>query len=132
MELPNRPPAFKMVKLKEALTGEAGRSVQSLSHTSYGYSATLNKLHKKYGGTERAIGIKLEDIDALKQVREGNTQDLERFGEMLDVLVLSLDESDVGYELGGVSLHRCLLQKLNVPLLTDYNKWFFKNNVSEI
>ena len=47
----------------------------------------------------------MEQLDKFKQVRDGNAKDLERFSELLDVLIVNLTEAGCTTELGGGSLY---------------------------
>ena len=47
--------------------------------------------------------MRLEELDKFRGVREGNANDLERFVELLDTLIVKL--CDAGQELGAGSLY---------------------------
>ena len=78
-------------------------------------------MEPKFGGKRREIAIHLEDLDNLKPVRDGCSKDMEKFADLLDVLVVNLLESGRHEELGNGSLCVKLLKKLPETLLTQYN-----------
>ena len=65
----------------------------------------LEKLERKYGGKRRQIALQLEEIANFRPVRTGNAKDLERFADILDIIVLNLRESDKVEELGNGCLY---------------------------
>ena len=65
-----------------------------LRHSEAAYEAAKERLERKFGGQRRKIALHLEELDAIKSVRPGNARDLERFADLLDVLVVNLKEAN--------------------------------------
>ena len=53
------------------------------------YEAMMDRLERKYGGRRRQIAIYLEELEQFKQIRIGNSRDLEHFADLLDVAVIA-------------------------------------------
>ena len=81
---------YKVMKLQQSLAGEALTAVQDLGFTREGYETAKERLETKYGGTRRYLLLRMEDMDQLKAIKAGNAKELEKFVEVLDVLILSL------------------------------------------
>ena len=47
----------------------------------------------------RQIAIYLEDSDNFRQVRPGNSKDLEQFADLLDIAIINLKETNQHHEL---------------------------------
>ena len=77
------------------------------------------------------VAIYLEDLDNFRQVRPGNSKDLEQFADLLDIAIINLKETNQHHELGNGSLYAKLQRKLPQFLLASYRRWIFENNVSE-
>ena len=83
-------PEYKLLRLRESLTGDALRVIEGLGHSAAAYEVAKERLERKYGGTRRLITIRLDEVDRFKAVRDGSPSDLERFAELLDVLTVNL------------------------------------------
>ena len=73
-----------MLRLHECLQGKALKVIENLGHSAAAYEAAKARLERKCGGKRRALTLRLEELDAFKQIREGNEKDLEHFAELLD------------------------------------------------
>ena len=60
-------------------------------------------------------------------MKDGCSKGIEKFADLLDVLVVNLLESGRHDELKNVSLYIKLLKKLPETQLTQYNRWIFEN-----
>ena len=67
--------------------------------------------------------MRLEELDKFRGVHEGNANDLERFAELLDTLIVKLCDAGQEGELGAGSLYVSLLQKRNEQLIVKYQDW---------
>lgn len=63
------------------------------------------------------------DLDKFRGVREGNANDLERFAELLDTLIVKLCDAGQEGELGAGLLYVSLLRKLKEQLIVKYQDW---------
>lgn len=54
------------------MAGDALRAIENLRHSAYAYEAAKCRLDRKFGGLRRKMTLQLEEIDALKPIREEN------------------------------------------------------------
>ena len=109
--------------MRECLQGEGLKVIENLGHSAAAYEAAKCRLERKYGGKRRALTLRLEELEAFKQIREGNEKDLEKFAELLDALVVNLADAKQETELGNGSLYITLQRKFNKNLLAKYKQW---------
>ena len=124
-------PEYKLLRLRECLQGEALKVIESLGYSEAAYEAAKSRLERKYGGKRRALTLRLEELEAFKQIREGNEKDLEKFAELLDALVVNLTDAKQDAELGNGSLYITLQRKFNRNLLAKYKQWICESRKSE-
>ena len=67
---------YRLLKLRQYLSGEALKSTENLGHSATAYEAAKNRLERKYGGTRRQIAIYLEEIENFKPIHAGYTKDI--------------------------------------------------------
>ena len=115
-------PKYKLLRLRECLQGEALKVIENLGHSAAADEAAKPPLEQKYGGKHRALTLHLEELQAFKQIREGNERDLEKFAELLDALVVNLTNAKQEAELGNGSLYITLQSKFNKNLLAKYKQ----------
>ena len=115
-------PEYKLLRMRECLQGEALKVVENLGHCRR-LRSSKTRLERKYGGTRRALTLRLEELDAFRPIREGNEKDLEGFAELLDAVVVNLTDAGQEAELGNGSLYITLQRKFNRNLLTKYKQW---------
>ena len=101
----NTSPEYKLLQLKDALTGEAAQSTHGLGYSREAYECALDRLDRKYGGRRRETSLLLEEVSLFKPVRKDYPSDLEKFSDLLETLVLNLTESDRIDELGAGMLY---------------------------
>ena len=122
---------YKMLQLRQYVTGEALTAIENLGHSASAYEAAKHRLERKYGGKRRKKAIFLDDIEQFQQVREGNAEDLEHFADLLDLMIINLNEAGEDQDLGNGSFYIQLQRKLPQSLLAKYHRWLFENNVAE-
>ena len=122
-----------MLRLHECLQGEALKVIKSLGHSAAAYETAKAQLERKYGhrGKRRVFTLRLEELDAFKQIREGNEKDLGHFAELLDAVVVNLTDANQEEELGSGSLYITLKCKFNKNVLTKYKQWIYVNHRTE-
>lgn len=76
---------YKLLQLRQYLSGEALQVIENLGHSATAYEAAKERLERTYGGQRRQIAAYLKDLDNLKQVRTGIAKDLEKFADLLDI-----------------------------------------------
>ena len=104
------------------------RVIENLGHSAAAYEAAKSRLERKYGGKQRALTLRLEELNAFKLVREGNERDLEKFSELLDGIVVNLKDVNQKAELGNGSLYITLQWKFNKELLFKCKQWVSDNH----
>lgn len=122
---------YKLLQLRQYLTGEALKTIENLGHSAFAYEAAKERLERKYGGKRRQIALYIEELEQFRPIRLGNARDLEQFADLLDISVINLKEAGKQYELGDGSLYRKLQRKLPESMLAQYNRWIFENSLSE-
>ncbi len=122
---------YKLLQLRQYLSGEALLSIQSLGHSATAYEIAKERLDRKYGGSRRQVAICFDEIENFKPTREGQPKDIERFADLLDVAVINLKEAGREQELQDGSLYNKLQRKLHQRLLTNYHRWVFEKNKNE-
>jgi hypothetical protein len=65
------PTRFKMVMLKNCLSGAALDLVKRLGYSDIQYEMAVAKLHQRYGGEKRLIQRHIESITSVKPERRG-------------------------------------------------------------
>ena len=63
---------YKLLQLRQYLSGEALKVIDSLGHSAAAYEAAKDRLERKYGGKRRQIAIYLEELEQFPQIRPGN------------------------------------------------------------
>ena len=117
----------KLLHLRQCLTGEAAKVLDGIGHTAEAYELAKQRLGRRYGGERRKIALYLEEVEGFNRIRPGNSLDLERFANLLDILALNLKESDLTQELGSGLLFVKLQQKLHKNLLASFHRWIHEN-----
>ena len=68
---------YKLLQLRQYLSGEALKVIESLGHSAAAYKAAKDRLERKYGGKRRQIAIYLEEFEQFRQIRPGNARDID-------------------------------------------------------
>ncbi len=124
-------PEYKLLQLRQYLSGEALRTVEKLGHSALAYEAAKERLERKYGGTQRQVALYLEELENFKAIRPGNARDLEEYVDLLDVAVINLQEAGRHEELGNGSLYLKLQKKLTEQMISQYYRWMFEKKKDE-
>ena len=103
---------YKLLQLRQYLSGEALKVIDSLGHSAAAYEAAKDRLERKYGGKRRQIAIYLEELEQFPQIRPDNAKDIEEFADLLDIAMIILQEAGQHYELGDGSLYTKLQRKI--------------------
>ena len=122
---------YKLLQLRQYLTGEALKCIENLGHSAASYEAAKGRLERKYGGKRRQIALYLEELDQFRHIRSGNAKDLDSFADLLDIAILNLQEAGQHHELGDGSLYTKLQRQLPESLLARYHRLVYENDVSE-
>ena len=121
-------PEYKLLQLRQHLTGEALKCIENLGHSAGAYEASKNRLERKFGGSRRRLALYIEQLESFRSIQYGNAKDVEEFSDLLDVAIINLRESRQYHELGTGSLYVKLQRKLPEMMLASYHRWIFENN----
>jgi len=124
-------PEYKLLQLKQYVSGEAEKAIEGLGHSGYAYEIAKQRLERKFGGHRRRVALYLEDLENFRPIRPGVAKDLEKFADLLDVAVANLKEDGRTAELQAGTLYSKLQRKLTEALLTRYHRWIFENSKTE-
>ena len=113
-------PVYKLLQLRQYLSGDALKCIESLGHSAAAYEAAKQRLDRKFGGQRRQIALRLSELESFRQMHPGNQKDMERFADLLDVAVINLKEAGRTEELGNGSLYTKLQQKMPQTMLACY------------
>ena len=122
---------YKLLQLRQSLSGEALNVIENLGHSATAYEAAKERLERRCGGKRRQVAIYLEDLDKFQQIRPGNAQDLERFADLLEIAIMNLKEAGHHNELGNGYLYGKLRTKLTESMLAKYHRWVFETQTPE-
>ena len=120
-------PEYKLLKLRQHLTGEALKCIENLEHLAGAYEASKNRLERKFGGSQR-LAMYIEQLEGFRSIQYGNAKDLGQFSDLLDVAIINLRESYQYHELGTRLLYVKLQRKVSEIILSNYHRWIFENN----
>ena len=124
-------PEYKLLQLRQSLTGEALKVVQGLGHSATAYEVAKERLERKFGGKRRWIAIRLEELANIRPVRPNNAADIEKFADVLDLAVVNFKEAGKHDELTDGYFYSELLKKINEQMLTQYHRWVAEQNKTE-
>ena len=122
---------YKLLQLRQYLSGEALKVIDSLGHSTAAYEAAKDRLERKFGGKRRQIALYLEELEQFRQIRPENARDIEEFADVLDVAMINLRETGQHHELGDGSLYTILQRKLPQAMFARYHRWIFENSQEE-
>ena len=109
-------PEYKLLQLRQYLSGEALKAVESLGHSAAAYEAAKDRLDRKFGGQRRQISLYLEELENFRLIRAGNSKNIEKFADLFDVAVVNLRVQTLWFEFTTVPLG--LTSGLYVCLIT--------------
>ena len=113
---------YKMLQLRQYVSGEALIAIENLGYSPAAYEATKDRLERKYGGKRRQKASFIEDLEQFQQIPSGNSEELERFA---GCSISQHQDLEDGY------LYIQLQRKLPQSLLSRYHRWLYKNNITE-
>lgn len=122
---------YKLLQLRQYLSGEALKSIENLGHSAVSYNAAKERLERKFGGKRRQVMAYLEELDKFPPMREENAKTIEKFADLLDIVVINLTEAEKEEDLKDGTLYLKLQRKMPETMLTRYNRWIFENREDE-
>ena len=78
-------PEYKLLQLRQYLSGEALKSIETLGHSGYEYEAAKERLERKFGGERRKLMLFMDELENFKPVRDDHPKDIEKFADLLDI-----------------------------------------------
>ena len=124
-------PEYKLLLLRQSLTGEALRVIQGLGHSAAAHDVAKERLERMFGGESRCLVLRMEEIANMWPVRSNNAKDLEKYADILDLVVVNMSEAEKDEELQNWYMYTELLKKLNSQLITQYQRWVAENKKVE-
>ncbi|XP_061190177.1 uncharacterized protein LOC133198039 [Saccostrea echinata] len=124
-------PEYKLLQLRQYLSGEALKAVEHLGHSAFSYEAAKDRLDRKFGGQRRQVMRHLEQLDLFRPIRAGNSNDVEKFADILDVAVVNLKKAGRTDELKNGSLYVKLQKNIPETMLSTYHRWVFEKQKTE-
>ena len=121
-------PEYKLLQLRQHLSGEALKIVEPFGHSAAANEAAIALLEREFGGERQKLALHLEELENIKSLRPRNAGDIERFADLLDVTVVNLKGANRHDELGKGTLQISLCKKLNEGMLAQYHRWIFENH----
>jgi len=85
---------YKLLQLRQCLSGEASRAIEGLGHSAAAYQAAKKQLERKFGGQHQQVALYLEEIDQFRPLQPGNYKDLECYADLLDIAIVNLKEAN--------------------------------------
>ncbi|XP_053395846.1 uncharacterized protein LOC128555994 [Mercenaria mercenaria] len=122
---------YKLLQLRQYLSGEALKSIEKLGHSAASYEAAKERLDRKFGGKRRQVMAYLEELDKFPVMKEECAKTIEKFADLLDIVVINLIEAEKEEDLGDGALYLRLLKKLPETMLTRYNRWLYESKEDE-
>ena len=73
-------PEYKLLQLRQYLSGEALNVIEGLGHYGFAYEAAKERLDRKFDGERRKIAINLEELGNFSPIQPDNSKDTELCG----------------------------------------------------
>ena len=74
--------------------------MKPLGHSAAAYEAAMARLEGKFGRERQKIALQMEELENMKSLRSGNAREIERFADLLDIIVVNLKQPGRHDELG--------------------------------
>ena len=87
-------PEVKLLHLRQYLSGSAIKALEGLGHTKDCYCLVLELLERKFGGERRQTSLYLEQVNKFPIIKNNNPIELEKFSDILSLLILNLKKSN--------------------------------------
>jgi hypothetical protein len=87
------------------------------------YEEVKSVLKTKFGAQRWQLHAYLDQLESLPQIKPRETEDFERFADLVRVTVVKLKAENRQGELGNGSLHSLRVKKLSDRHLEMYSRW---------
>ena len=114
---------FKMLRLESCLEGEAAETVEGLGYSDHAYEAAKARLNRKYGENRRQVQAHIDELRKMRPINADNPRELERFGDIVERMVVSLKENKKFADQEGGTLYAFVLEKASQALPSQYYRW---------
>ena len=121
-------PEYKLLHLRQYLSGEVLKAIENLGHSGFAYESAKER---KYGGQRRKVMLHMDELENFKPIRVDHPKDVEKFADLLDIAVINLKEENRIEELGNGTFYRKLLKKMPERMITQYQRWVFDKEKKE-
>ena len=117
------PKEEKLLHLQQYLDGEPHRLVLRLGYGEGVYDTAIRMLDERYGGKARCHISVFEELFKAKDVRYGESKDLDSYVELLETIILKISSIGKGSELEDGLMYNRLLKKLPEKYIIEFSKW---------
>ena len=124
-------PEYKLLHLRQYLSGEVLKAIENLGHSGFAYESAKERLERKYGGQRRKVMLHMDELENFKPIRVDHPKDVEKFADLLDIAVINLKEENRIEELGNGTFYRKLLKKMPERMITQYQRCVFDKEKKE-
>ena len=123
-------PEYKLLKLRQPLSGEALKATENLSHSGFAYESAKKRLERKYGEQIRTVMLHMDVLDNFKLICVDH-QGVEKICDLLDIAVINLKEENRIEELGNDTFYHKLMKKVLERMITQYQPYVFDEKKNE-
>ena len=115
---------IKMLRLESCLVGKAADTLEGLDYSETAYATAKLRLQRKFGGPRRQVQNQIEKLRSMKPLHADNVEDLEKFSDALENIVVLLQTQGKLNELQpNSSLYTMSLEKIPEEMLSQYYCW---------
>ena len=115
---------IKMLRLESCLVGKAADTLEGLNYSETAYTTAKMRLQRKFGGPKRQAQNQIENLRSMKPLHVDNVEDLEKFSDALENIVVLLQTQGKLNELQpNSSLYMMSLEKIPEEMLSQYYRW---------
>ena len=113
-----------MLRLESCLVGKAADTLEGLDYSETAYATAKMRLQRKFGGPRRQVQNQIEKLRSMKPLHADNVEDLEKFSDALENIVVLLQTQGKLNELQpNSSLYTMSLEKIPEEMLSQYYRW---------
>ena len=112
---------IKMLRLESCLVGKTADTLEGLDYSETAYATTKKRLQRKFGGPRRQVQNQIEKLKSMNPLHADNVEDLEKFSDALENIVVLLQTQGKLSELQpNSSLYTMPLEKILKEMLSQY------------
>jgi hypothetical protein len=118
----------KMLRLREALTGDAEELIKGLGFGKESYEEALRLLDEEYGGDRRYLTKYLDELRNMRTIQCGNTKEIRKFLNMLRATNIAFKERGKETELEDGMFYNVSKSKLSRSGIAFFKRWIVDLN----